>query len=200
MCLLLETIQIKNGRILNISYHNCRFNSVRKEFFNIKRPRQLEDFINIPEEMCTGMIKCSITYGRKIENIHFSPYKIRNIKSVRLVETDISYAHKVADRKQLNKLKERFPGFDEILITKNGYITDTSYSNVVFLKKGTWYTPSNPLLKGTKREKLLEDGTITEFKIHRSKLKEYSHFMLINAMLDFDEERSLPIQIIKGHY
>ena len=197
MCLLLETIQIQNGEICNISYHNKRFNSARKELFGINQSLQLEDVIIVPEKMHTGTVKCRIIYGKKIEDIQFSPYKIRIIKALHLVETNITYSHKYLNREELNKLRENIPDYDEILIIKNGYITDTSFSNIIFLKQGKWYTPSNPLLKGTKREKLLKNRTILERKIHRSELKEYSHLMLINAMLDFDEKRKLLIQIIK---
>ena len=198
MSLLLETIQIKNGLVCNIQYHNRRFNTVRKELFNTVQKLSLENFIQIPDKMLTGIVKCKVIYNENIKAIEFKPYKIKSIKSLRLVEARISYSHKYADRTELNKLKQEFPSYDEILITKNGFITDTTFSNIIFLKQGKWYTPVKPLLKGTKREQLLENGIIIKKQIHKSQLNEYSHFMLINAMLDFAKERALSIQIIKG--
>ena len=197
MSLLLETIQINNGLVCNIQYHNLRFNAVRKELFNTEQELSLENLIQIPDEMLTGIVKCRIIYDKNIKTIEFEPYKTQNIKSLRLVEAKISYYHKYADRSSLNKLKNQFPSFDDILITKNGYLTDTTFSNIIFLKHGKWFTPERPLLKGTKREQLIEKEVIIKKDIHKSQLNEYSHFMLINAMLDFDEERALPIQIIK---
>ena len=48
---------------------------------------------------------------------------------------------------------------DEILIIKDGHITDTSISNIVFrLPDGWWLTPFTPLLKGIMRTYLLESG------------------------------------------
>jgi len=198
MSLLLETIQIKDALVCNIQYHNCRFNAVRKELFNTKEELSLENFIQIPQKMLTGIVKCSIFYDKNIKAIEFEQYKIKSIKSLGLVEAKISYHHKYADRSELNKLKKQFPSFDEILITKNGYLTDTTYSNIIFLKQGKWFTPAKPLLKGTKREQLLEKRIIIEKDIHKSQLHEFSHLMLINAMLDFEKKRTLPIQIIKG--
>ncbi len=194
---LLETIQINNALVCNIQYHNRRFNLARKELFNAEQKLSLENFIKIPEKMLTGIVKCSIIYDENIKTIEFEPYKIKSIKSLGLVEASISYSHKYADRSELNKFKNLSPSYDEILITKNGYITDTTFSNIIFLKQGKWFTPSKPLLKGTKREQLLEKEIIIEKDIHKSQLNEYSHFMLINAMLDFAKERALPIQIIK---
>ncbi len=198
MSLLLETIQIKSGLVCNIQYHNRRFNAVRKELFNTEQELSLENFIKIPDKMFTGVVKCRVIYDENIKTIGFEPYKTKSINSLGLVEAKISYFHKYANRTELNKLKQKFPFCDEILITKNGFITDTTFSNIIFLKQGKWLTPVKPLLRGTKREQLLEKGMITEKHIHKSELNKYSHFMLINAMLDFAKERALPIQIIKG--
>jgi 4-amino-4-deoxychorismate lyase len=85
---------------------------------------------------------------------------------------------------------------DEILITRNGLITDTSYSNVVFGQGEQYFTPESTLLNGTKRQKLLQEGKITEKRIDRNSLIEYDRIYLINAMLDITDGVSLPIDRI----
>ena len=54
---------------------------------------------------------------------------------------------------------------DDILIIRNGLITDMSYANVAFFDGTQWLTPRIPLLAGTCRERLLETGPIREADI-----------------------------------
>lgn len=54
---------------------------------------------------------------------------------------------------------------DEIIIIKNGLVTDTSFTNIAIYKHGMWLTPKHPLLLGTKRAALLEKGIIQEADI-----------------------------------
>ena len=86
----------------------------------------------------------------------------------------------------LNLLKKKGDCSD-ILIVKNGFITDTSFSNIIFLKCGRWYTPNTPLLKGTKRAKLLDLGLINERSIRPEEMGNYEKVGLINAMLELGE-------------
>ncbi len=55
---------------------------------------------------------------------------------------------------------------DDIIITKNGNITDSSFSNLVFESSdGALFTPETYLLEGgTKRKFLLKNGIIREKK------------------------------------
>ena len=53
----------------------------------------------------------------------------------------------------------------EIIIIKNGLVIDTSFTNIAIHKDGKWLTPKHPLLLGTKRAALLEQGIIQEADI-----------------------------------
>jgi 4-amino-4-deoxychorismate lyase len=78
------------------------------------------------------------------------------IESLKLVEDNtISYRHKYSDRSHLLELMNMRGDCDDILIVKDGYITDTSFSNIVFFDGDKWVTPARPLLRGTMRESLL---------------------------------------------
>ena len=48
-----------------------------------------------------------------------------------------------------------------------------------------WYTPAQPLLKGTRRAALLDAGILTEQDIPALKIREYQKIRLFNAMLPF---------------
>jgi len=126
-----------------------------------------------------------VIYGAEVVSTEFLPYLPHPVKTLRLVEDDIiEYSHKYLDRSKLNKLID-INTADDILLVKNGYITDASFANVVFTDGKGWITPDTPLLPGTMREKLLSEGIITAERIPVGRLREFSRFRLINAMLGF---------------
>jgi 4-amino-4-deoxychorismate lyase len=85
---------------------------------------------------------------------------------------------------------------EEILIVKNGLVTDTSFSNIVFYDGSDWITPDPPLLKGTKRTRYLRDGEIRTMKIRSSDISHFEKARLINAMLDLDDSADIHIRDI----
>ena len=103
-----------------------------------------------------------------------------------IYDDDISYKYKSTNRDKINELFVKKGKCDDILIIKGGFITDTSIANIALYKDGIWYTPSNPLLKGTTRERLLDEKKIIQKTIKIQNLKEYSKIALMNAMIDFD--------------
>jgi 4-amino-4-deoxychorismate lyase len=56
-----------------------------------------------------------------------------------------------------------------------------------------WFTPEKPLLAGTKRAFLIKTGRILTTQILITDRKDFEKFMLVNAMLDFDENRASSI-------
>ena len=123
---------------------------------------------------------------------------MRDIKSLKLVYDDaIDYSYKYADRSALTKLLEQKGNCDEIIIVKNALLTDTSYTNLAFFNGKEWHTPSTPLLKGTMRERLVEEEKIREAAITVNDLKNYEKVSLINCMLDIDK-LSLPTSQVSG--
>jgi 4-amino-4-deoxychorismate lyase len=86
--------------------------------------------------------------------------------------------------------------YDDILIVKNAYITDSSYANILFYDGGKWFTPHMPLLAGTCRARLLKESKICEMKIKIDDIKKFESFCLINA-LNEGMESPLPIENIK---
>lgn len=195
--MLLETIQILNGQPQRLGYHNERFNRSRNALFCLLEEAFLEDYIQIPIAYQKGKVKCRIEYDEHIRKVSFENYIESQISAFHLVESDLSYELKYADRAVFKQLKSSFPPSSEIIIMNKGIIKDSSYTNLVFKhKNGKWLTPITPLLKGTQSAYLLDEGIIEEAEIRSTDLKQFTEFMMINAMLDFDENRVYGIHLI----
>jgi 4-amino-4-deoxychorismate lyase len=185
---LLETIKVKDRQLQNIHWHNIRFNHSRRKLFGIKEELKLETFIKIPPDLTNAIYKCRLTYSLEIEKTEFEKYTPRIIQSLKVVEADdLDYSFKYADRTKLQNLFDLSGNCDDILIIKNGLLTDTSYANIVFWDGEKWITSSSPLLKGTARERLLSEGKISEAKITIEDLKIFKKARIINAMNDLTE-------------
>ena len=57
---------------------------------------------------------------------------------------------------------------------------------LLFFRDGVWLTPKNPLLKGTSRARLIDEGKLIESDIKVQELRSFSQVALLNAMIDFD--------------
>ncbi|MCP4131031.1 MAG: hypothetical protein GY754_08635 [bacterium] len=187
---LLETIKILNGKIFYPEYHNRRMNRAREELFNRADTIRLEERIEPP---ASGLIRCRVVYEEEIESIEYIPYEIRSFKKFKLIESDCSYEYKYLNREELNRLYALRNGADDIIIIKNGLITDTTIANLAFHDGSNWLTPAAPLLAGTTRERLLEEKKIQEANITPGDLKNFSKMALLNAMLNFHEIKNIEL-------
>ena len=86
---------------------------------------------------------------------------------------------------------------DDILVVKNGLVTDTSFTNVVFESDKGLFTPSTYLLPGTKRQTLLKERVIKEKVIRIEDIEDYRKLYLINAMMGIEDNISIPISSLK---
>lgn len=189
----IETIKVVDGKFLNLPYHMERMNATMIAFFNTTMFVELW-IGDIPEELRTGVVKCRIIYSHASVKVEYERYQIRKISSLKLVNVhDLDYSFKYADRTSLNILLQRKGDCDDILIVKDGYITDTSYSNVVFESTSGMYTPSTYLLAGTKRRQLLDDGLIKQAEIRIEDIHKYDKLYIINAMVDLQDNVKLDI-------
>lgn len=194
---LIDTICYENGRFQRLDLHNERINRSRKDLFGIKDELQIKDYLSIPSALIADKVKCRITYGENIEKIDYERYEMKLIHSLKLINGDhIDYAYKYSDRSFLNDLFRLKENADDILIVKDGFITDTSYANIVFLKDGIWTTPSTPLLKGTRRESYLKSGEITISQLQPKDLNQFLEARIINAMISLEQSPIIQIQNI----
>jgi len=195
MCRLFETIRIDNGIPRNLGLHEQRMNRSRRELFDLNDELRLSDYTRVPEECRSGIFRCRVVYGQTIVSTEFTPYARAAVQTLRLVHADtLAYDHKYLDRSSLTGLINRDLA-DDILIVREGCVSDSSYANIVFTDGRRWLTPDTPLLPGTMRERLLRDGIIKAERIKVDTLGRLTHFRLINAMLGFDSPL-LPIENI----
>ncbi len=181
MCLLLETIKLENGKLSKLNYHQQRFNNARFKLFDLK-PIDLHKLIVIPEYAKKGLFRCRLTYGKEIEKLEFIPHQYREISNLKMVYDDsIDYSYKYADRNHLQKLFDQREDCDDIIIVKNGMVTDSFIGNLVFSDGFKWFTPDQPLLKGTQRQYLLDKKQISEKQILASDVFNYSEVGIINT-------------------
>lgn len=182
----IETIRIEHGAIQNLSYHNQRMNATRKALFGPDTLIDLAD--SIQPDNCLQRTKCRIEYNKDILMVDYAPYQIRPVHSLRLLSCDaIDYPYKSTNRSALNALFADRGEADDILIIRNGLLTDTSICNIALWNGETWVTPAMPLLPGTMRASLLNAGKIIPSDIRPEDLPDYSRIRLFNAMIGFGE-------------
>lgn len=187
MCRLFESIRLENGIFHNLPLHEERMiRSVHDLFQKSMTPGLAA--LPIPVHCMQGLYKCRVVYGETIDSVEFIPYTIREIQSVRLVISDeISYSYKFTDRSPFAELFNDTEKCDEIIILKKEVVTDSSFSNLAFLKGDTWYTPVNPLLEGVRRKQLIREGRISSVQILAGDLAGFTAVSFINAMLDLGD-------------
>jgi len=189
---LLETIRFEKGKFNNIEYHINRMKQSVSDCFSQSLqfiPKQvfLETQQSFGEK--PGLFKFRLLYNNKSYQWEFVPYTLPDINTLKLtIDDQIDYSCKFSDRKKLNQLKKQRDNADDILIIKNGAITDTSFANIIFSDGTNWFTPKNPLLRGTQRAYLIDQGIISEAVIAPDDIKQFKEVRLINAMIRFDDK------------
>ena len=182
----IETIRIENGKAVNLGFHNYRFNRTRRDIFECNLPVNLADFIQ-PGEY-TERTRCRVEDQEEVEKVAYLPYTLRPVNSLKLVTSDgLDYTYKSTDRQKLDELFRQRGEADDILIVRDGFLTDTSIANIALWNGSQWETPEIPLLEGTMRASLLGKEMIVPSAIRPQDLSRYSLIRLFNAMIGFGE-------------
>jgi 4-amino-4-deoxychorismate lyase len=192
----IESIKVEDQEIFLLEFHQKRVDQTFAHFGK-EGSLDLAKIYKHLEHDEDGLFKLRIVYDldKKIRT-QMIPYAIPEIQDFQLVENNTyDYSFKFEDRKELEKMKMKSKA-EEIIIIKNNHITDTSYSNLLFLKGKDWYTPSTYLLNGVQRQHLLKTKKIKETEINIQNIRQFSHFQIINAMNDFSENFIYPIDKI----
>lgn len=194
----IESIKIEDQKAFLMELHQKRVNETFAHFGKEDSIDLNKIFKDLDHDE-DGLYKLRIVYDLdKNIKTQLIPYAISEIDDFQLVENnDIDYSFKYLDRKEIDQMKAAAKT-EEIIIVKNGQITDTSYTNLLFLKGKIWFTPSAFLLNGVQRQHLLQKKLIREAEITMDNIKEYSHFQMINSMNDFDDMFIYPIEKIKN--
>lgn len=196
MCRWIESVAIKDGEIRNLVYHQQRVTTTLKHFKGetIDFDKSLSK-LQLPK---VGLHKIRIVYGlTSIVSIQITPYVPRSLSTFQIVDGgDIDYSYKYENREKLDTLRSTVEA-DEIIISRSGIISDTSFSNLIFYNGVDWVTPKEPLLRGTQRAYLLNTKIIKEAIISVKDIASFKCFKLINAMLSFDDSPIYEINQIR---
>jgi 4-amino-4-deoxychorismate lyase len=190
MYLLLESIKVHQNKIHAWDYHKQRIDRSMAICYHLKS-HPLIDIKNIQkytDKLDSQTYKLRLLYNKESYRIEHHQYTLKPITSLRLVRADnIQYSEKYVERESLSKLYQQRGSADDILIIRNGMVTDTHYCNVALQQDGQWYTPKLPLLSGVMRQKLLDKKAIIPKDILVKDIPSYTHIRLFNAMVDFGE-------------
>lgn len=180
-----ETIREVDGVPEALPFHQERMERTIKTFFPNLTVPNLADILK-PRPQVSGVFKCRVVYGiHGIDTVERQPYTIKQVRSLRLIFNDtVNYTYKSTDRTPLTRLAAQRGSCDDIIIVRNGLLTDTSYTNIALSDGKRWFTPRTPLLRGTMRQRLITAGLLTECDIHPDDLPHFKTLSLINAMLD----------------
>ena len=196
MSRFIESIKIEDQKAFLLDLHQKRVNQTFAHFGKEGSIDLAKIFKNLEHDE-DGLYKLRIVYDLdKKFTTQLIPYAIPEIENFQLVENNsYDYSFKFEDRKEFERMKAKAKT-EEIIVVKNNHITDTSYTNILFLKGKEWFTPTTYLLNGVMRQHLLHEKKIKETEITLQNIKEFSHFQLINAMNDFDDMFVYPIDRI----
>jgi len=188
MCRFVESIKLKDGVFYRLKLHQERVNKAFAAHYPAEEPISIFENLNqliVPQD---GIYKCRMVYDEDVQLLEFVPYERREINSLKLVETNMeSYAYKLEDRTGFNAAFALRGFCDDVLLVKNGLLTDTSYCNIALYDGENWFTPGIPLLYGVNRADLLSQEKLIEKDIAVSELKNYQKIALFNAMIEFGE-------------
>jgi 4-amino-4-deoxychorismate lyase len=73
------------------------------------------------------------------------------------------------------------------LIVKNNLLCDTTIANIALLIDNQWLTPSTPLLEGTTRARLLDEGFLSAACLTSKDIQKADKIAIMNAMVGFVE-------------
>jgi 4-amino-4-deoxychorismate lyase len=192
-----ESIRVKDGIAENLGFHQLRVNRTLKAFDVSQHSIVLATIVQELVLPAEGLFKLKISYDLN-GNHHsvFTLYQYKQIQNFALVDIeDQTYDYKFSNRDWINEALIQ-SGKDEIIMHDGGLIKDCSYTNIVFFDGVNWFTPAAPLLEGTQRAKLINEGVIQPKALHVQDIPGFKKFKCINAMLNWDTAIEYEIGLI----
>jgi 4-amino-4-deoxychorismate lyase len=184
----LETIKLLDGNFYRLPLHQQRLNKAFSECFPKNQAPNLISIIQNSDFPLNGLFKCRILFDEYDLKIEFEPYVRKKISSLQLMNTDIqTFNYKPADRIAYQQAFNLRKNCDDVLLVRDEFITDTSFTNIAFFDGTNWITPEIPLIYGVNRASLLAEQKIVALPVKISDLSNFKFFRLFNAMIEFGE-------------
>ncbi|MDB4497751.1 aminotransferase class IV [Gammaproteobacteria bacterium] len=192
----IETISVSHQKALHIEYHQARVNWTLEAHDCDPSQLNIEKYVeskileqsNNPLLLGSHPLRCKVVYSdSQFLKCEFFEYKRRMVESLQVVDgLHSDYYFKYENRRDLDFLMQQKGDCDDILIVQHGYLTDTSIGNVALYNGKEWHTPSEPLLRGTTRKRLIDEHIILPREIRVDHLKNYSKICIFNALIPFE--------------
>lgn len=183
---LVESIKAENGKFFLLDYHQDRLERTFHAVYKSSCPWQLVAIL--PQAPSQGLFKVRFLYNATDFSIEVQPYVPKIIKTLKLIEIgDYTYPHKWTDRSAINAAFAQRGKCDDVLRTKNGFLTDASYANIILFDGTNWVTPEKHLFEGVQHSYLLDHKKTQKASIRPTGLSNYQSFQMINAMNSFVE-------------
>jgi 4-amino-4-deoxychorismate lyase len=192
-----ESIRVKDGIAENLGFHQLRVNRTLKAFDVSQHSIVLATIVQELVLPAEGLFKLKISYDLN-GNHHsvFTLYQYKQIQNFALIDIKGQlYNYKFSNRDWINEMLTQ-SGQDEIIMHDGGLIKDCSYTNIVFFDGVNWFTPAAPLLEGTQRAKLINEGVIQPKALYVQDIPGFKKFKCINAMLNWDTAIEYEIGLI----
>ena len=192
-----ESIRIKDGIAENLGFHQLRVDRTLKAFDASHYSIELMTIVQELVLPTLGLFKLRISYDLNGNyEAKCNPYQYKQINHFALVDIKgHRYDYKNANRDWINEALAE-SGKDEIMMHDGGLIKDCSYTNIAFYDGANWYTPESPLLEGTQRAKLIQEGIIISKALRVDDIPNFIKFKCINAMIHWEDAINYPTHLI----
>ena len=123
MCPLFESIRVEGGQAYLLQSHQARIEHSYMQLFQKECPWKLISIL--PELPTNGLHKLRFIYNKRASSFEIAPYEARKIESLKCVEINTyNYDLKFTDRSGIDRASALRGDCDDVLMTKNGLLTD----------------------------------------------------------------------------
>ncbi len=193
MSLFIETLRVEHDDTIPLlDYHKSRMTRALSSLGTSSPVTVIDQMMARFAEVLTDqpLTQCIRKYrvlysNTRILEATLTPYVIRPINTLAIAPITFGYEHKYADRIEINACYHDYPHTDDVIMTRDDLLTDTSYGNIALHHDGMWYTPETPLLRGCRRQYLIDHRMVQPKKIRIEDIHSYSYLMIFNAMIPF---------------
>ena len=129
---LFETIAVENYKPKLLEYHQQRMDNSFLKLFHQINPFSLSKLFLELNIKSNGLLKWKVEYNCDDCISFVTPYSPRLIRCVKFVEInpDFDYSMKFCNRDYFDALKKDNSEYNELILLKNGNLTDSTFSNI----------------------------------------------------------------------